>query len=61
MLQGISEHFCTPGGAGWKGGALVPNLGSQRVQITGATYLIQIIDCKNSQKIHEFLTPLRYK
>ena len=76
MPRGIRENFCTPRGAQGEGEYRTPNLGSQREQITGATYLIpiwpllcmipwyhSIIDCShciNSQKIHKFLTPLRY-
>ena len=74
---GIRENFCTPGGAWGRKEHRMPNLGSQREQITGATYLIliwpllcmipwyhSIIDCSHCikfQKIHKFLILLRYK
>ena len=42
MPRGIRENFCTPRGAQGEGEYRTPNLGSQREQITGATYLIPI-------------------
>ena len=75
MPRGIRENFFTPGGALGRKEHWMPNLGSQREQITSATYLIliwpllcmipwyhSIIDCSHCikfQKIHKFSHKIR--